>query len=110
MYRTDKTYEKHSKKLASNSRHDQMEKALSTKASQLALKTSELDDIQKDPCWAEDPDLKARVEVLTEVMQKIEKYISSVQHSLDRSKLINQKMEERRDLLLAGREALLESV
>lgn len=104
------TYEKHSKHLASPSRYARMQEAFSTKSSQLALTTSELDDNQKDQCWAEDPELKARAEELTKEIETFTRYISSVQKSMDRARVIDQKIEERRDFLLAGREKPLESV
>ena len=104
------TYEKHSKHLASPSRYARMQEAFSTKSSQLALTTSELDDIQKDQCWAEDPELKARAEELTKEIETFTRYISSVQKSMDRARVIDQNIEQRRDLLLAGRDTPLESV
>lgn len=104
------THKKHSKHLASPSYYARMQEAFSTKSSQLALSTSELDDIQKDQCWAEDPELKARAEELIKEIAAFTRYISSVQKSMDRARAIDQNIEQRRDLLLAGRETLLKSV
>ena len=110
MSSTDKTYEEHSKNLATSQNIAHAKKPLATKSSQLARKTSELEDIQKDQRWAEDPDLRAKVEELTREIQALDRYISSIHKSIERSRLIDKKIEERRDLLLAGRETPLKSL
>jgi hypothetical protein len=76
----------------------------------LAAKSSELEDIQKDPCWTDDPALQARVETLVTGTQKLSDFIVSMQRSMDRLLLRIQRTVRQRDLLLGGREALLESV
>jgi hypothetical protein len=90
--------------------YDQYQPDHVEKSSQLAAKSSELEDIQKDPCWAEDPALQARVETLTNETQKLSTFIASMQRPMDRSLLKIQTTERQRDLLLGGREALLASV
>jgi hypothetical protein len=107
---TDKTYEQHTKSLAASGLIARKQEPLAKQSSELALKTSELDNIQKDPYWAEDIDMKARVEELTEETQKLSRFISGVQSHIERWKLLDRKIEQRRDLLLAGREALRDSV
>jgi len=110
VYSTDQTYEKHSKFLGTSRMIAREREPLATKSSQLALATSELEDIQKDPSWSEDPDLQARVEELTKEVNFLNRYIASIHKSIERSRLIDSKIEQRRDSLLAGREAWLESV
>lgn len=90
--------------------YDQYQPDHIKKSSQLAAKSSELEDIQKDPCWADDPALQARVEALTNETQKLSTFIASMQRPMDRMLLRIQTTERQRDLLLSGREALLESV
>jgi hypothetical protein len=76
----------------------------------LTAKTSELEDIQKDPCWAEDSDSKARAKMLISEMEKLSLFIADMQRPMERLLLRIQKTERQRDLLLAGREAPRESV
>jgi hypothetical protein len=72
--------------------------------------SSELDDTKKDPCWVDDPTLKARAEELTIHTQKLSRFIASMQRPMDRLWARIQRTERERDLLLAGRETPLESV
>ena len=50
------------------------------------------------------------MEELNEETQKLSRFISGVQSHIERWKLLDRKIEQRRDLLLAGREALRDSV
>ena len=72
--------------------------------------TSELENIQKDPCWAEDPALKTRAEKHMDQTQKLSGFIASMRKPMDRLWARIQRTERERDLLLAGRETPLESV
>lgn len=72
--------------------------------------SSELEEIQKDPCWAEVPTLKARAEKLMDQTQKLSSFIASMQRPMDLLRTRIQRTERERDLLLAGRETPLESV
>ena len=76
----------------------------------MATMTSELEDIQKNSCWAEDPTLKARAEKLMDQTQKLSGFVASVQGPMERLWARIKRTESERDLLLAGRETPVESV